>query len=106
MKLSKKKLYKINKILPIIQTEIANANDTDYFDALNLVVDIISGKEPEVGFLEAHQYIYAVETNINHYLYYSTDINKTNALVDCADILREYLKFEPDYKIEGEDLED
>ena len=72
MKVSKKRAQKWKDILPLLEAERGASASPVFIDAMDACFAIIGGEDP------------------NYLIYNTTDIIKTNALMECADIIRDY----------------
>lgn len=90
MKVSKKRAQKWKDILPLVEAERGASANPVFVDALDACLAIISDADPQLTLAESHDYVVEIEDRINYLIYQTTDIMKTNALMECADIIRDY----------------
>ena len=104
MKVSKKRMQKWRDILPLIEAERGASANPVFIDALDACLTIIEQEDPDLTLAEAHSFTVEIEDRINYLIYQTTDILKTNALMEWADIIRDYARESiQDYR-EGDDL--
>lgn len=104
MKVSKKRMQKWQDILPLIETERGASANPVFIDALDACLTIIGQEDPGLSLGQAREYVVEIEDRINYLIYQTTDILKTNALMECADMIRDYARESiTDYR-EGDDL--
>ena len=92
MKVSKKRMQKWKSILPLIEAERGTSVNPSFIDALDFCMAVIGQEKPEITLTQSRSYIIEIEDRINYFIYNTTDILKTNALMECADIVRDYSK--------------
>jgi len=92
MKVSKKRAQKWKDILPLIETERGTSANPVFIDAMDACLALIGETDPKLTLTEAHDYVVEIEDRINYLIYHTTDIIKTNALMECADMIRDYAK--------------
>ena len=90
MKVRKKRAQKWKDILPLIEAERGASANPVFVDALDACLTIIGNADPGLTLAESHDYVVEIEDRINYLIYQTTDIMKTNALMECADIIRDY----------------
>ena len=90
MKVSKKRAQKWKDILPLVEAERGASANPIFIDALDACLAIIGGADPSLTLTESHDYVVEIEDQINYLVYHTTDIMKTNALMECADMIRDY----------------
>jgi len=104
MKVSKKRQQKWQDILPLIEAERGASANPVFIDALDACLSIIGQADPGLTLMQAHDYVVEIEDRINYLIYQTTDILKTNALMECADMIRDYARESiQDYR-EGDDV--
>ena len=104
MKVSKKRMQKWQDILPLIEAERGVSANPIFIDALDACLVMIGQGDPGLTLAQAHDYVIELEDRINYLIYQTTDILKTNALMECADMIRDYARESiKDYR-EGDDV--
>ena len=103
MKVSKKRMQKWQDILPLLESERGVSANPIFIDAMDFCLAVIQQTDPGLTLAEARDYIVEIEDRINYLIYNTTDILKTNALMECADIVRDYARSTiKDYREEEE----
>lgn len=92
MKVPKKRMQKWRDILPTVEAERNASANPLFIDALDFCMAVIQSAEPELTLAEARDFVVEIEDRINYLIYNTTDIIKTNALMECADIVRDYAR--------------
>lgn len=92
MKVSKKRAQKWKDILPLLEAERGASANPVFIDAMDACFAVIGGEDPAITLAQSHEYVVEIEDRINYLIYNTTDIIKTNALMECADIIRDYSK--------------
>ena len=92
MKVSKKRMQKWQDILPLLEAERGVSANPVFIDAMDTCFAIIGGEDPGLTLLQAREYVVEIEDRINYLIYQTTDILKTNALMECADMIRDYAR--------------
>ena len=92
MKVSKKRTQKWKDILPLIEAERGASANPVFVDAMDACLALIGGADPSLTLLQTHDYVVEIEDRINYLIYHTTDIIKTNALMECADMIRDYAR--------------
>jgi len=90
VKVSKKRAQKWKDILPLLEAERGASASPVFIDAMDACFAIIGGEDPDITLMQSHEYVVEIEDRINYLIYNTTDIIKTNALMECADIIRDY----------------
>lgn len=90
MKVSKRRAQKWKEILPLIESERGASANPVFIDAMDTCLALIGGADPEITLIQSHDYVVEIEDRINYLIYNTTDILKSNALMECADIIRDY----------------
>jgi hypothetical protein len=97
-------MQKWQDILPLIEAERGASANPVFIDALDACLTIIGQEDPDLTLNEARSFIVEIEDRINYLIYQTTDILKTNALMECADMIRDYARESiQDYR-EGDDF--
>lgn len=92
MKVSKKRAQKWQDILPLLEAERGASANPVFIDAIDACLTVIAQEDPALTLAQAHDYVVEIEDRINYLIYHTTDILKTNALMECADIIRDYAR--------------
>lgn len=101
MKVSKRRQARWQNIRAMIEIEKNMSVNPVFIEALNFCLDVMDGKNPDLSIMNARNYIIEIEERINYLIYQTIDILKTNALMECADIVREYAEsLHEDYRID------
>lgn len=89
MKINKKRIARWKTTRPLAESEMHASANPVFIEALAFCLAVIDGEKPELTLSMAHEYIVEIEDRVNFLIYNTTDILKTNALMECADIIRE-----------------
>lgn len=103
MKISKKRQARWKNIRSLVETEIGQSANPVFIQALRFCLEIMDGKTPLLNLSDAHDYVIEIEDRVNYLIYQTTDILRTNALMECADIVREAAEdLQVDYRLDEE----
>lgn len=101
MKVSKRRKTRWKTMRPFIEIEVGQSANPMYIQALRFCLSIMDGESPELKIQDVRAYLIEIEERINHFIYDTSDILKTNALMECTDIIREYAEnLHIDYRLE------
>ncbi len=101
MKASKKRIARWKNIRPFVETEIGQSANPVFIEALRFCLDTMDMKDPPLDIQRVRSYIIEIEDRVNYLIYQTTDILRTNALMECADIVRESAEdLQKDYKLD------
>ena len=101
MKISKKRQARWKTTRPIAETEMHGSANPMFVEALSFCLSVMDGTIPELTLTKAHDYVVEIEDRVNYLIYNTTDILKTNALMECADIIREIAEdLQTDYRLD------
>ena len=104
MKVSKKRQIRWDNMRPTIESEMHGTANPVYAQALSFCLARMNKEEIPLDLNTAHSYIVEIEDRVNYLIYQTTDILKTNALMECADIVREVSEdMLQDYRLEGDE---
>jgi hypothetical protein len=104
MKISKKRQARWNNMRPLVETEIGQSANPVFVQALRFCLDTMEMKHPVINIQDVRGYIIEIEDRVNYLIYHTTDILRTNALMECADIIREAAEdTQKDYRLEGDE---
>lgn len=103
MKITKKRRIRWDNIRRLIENEIAISVNPTFTQALSFCLSVMDGNNPELTLEQGHDYVLEIEDRVNYLIYQTTDILKTNALMECADIVREAAEeLHTDYRLDKE----
>lgn len=101
MKANKRRLARWKNMRPLIETEIGQSANPVFVEALRFCLDVMDMKNPELDIQDVRSYLLEIEDRVNFLIYQTTDILRTNALMECADIVRESAEdLQTDYKLD------
>jgi len=89
VKITKKRQMRWDTMRPTIETEMHGTANPIYAQALAFCLKRMRKEEAELTLAQAHDYIMEIEDRVSYLIYKTTDILRTNALMECADIVRE-----------------